>query len=288
MVQKGFFCHIHQVTRRKTKHTDREPRQTDMQTDKTDKPKTRCSQIPFQGQIKIILHCKLKHFQVILLMKTILKHKTFHIIWPTKHIEISKYQQYLGRRVGTQATLAKAESSGELILASSTIPPDLDSGPTGSTLHRISSLQNSTPPTNPPAELSDPSLCWLRLIPPGSSTGEDFDELDGMLWWDVVNNNGKTGWHVALFVRNRWPQALEAWATLTTVENLELSEKLICHWFSDPFRCFEINSTLGINILSFCPGELLPVAGAGWFWTFGESWFWFSVSFMADLMSILL
>lgn len=49
----------------------------------------------------------------------------------------------LGSRVGIQATFAKADISGELILASSVTPPDLDKGPTGSTLHNINSLQNS-------------------------------------------------------------------------------------------------------------------------------------------------
>lgn len=42
--------------------------------------------------------------------------------------------------VGSQATLANADAWRELILASSETPPDNDSGPTGSTLHKISSL----------------------------------------------------------------------------------------------------------------------------------------------------
>ena len=49
----------------------------------------------------------------------------------------------LGSKVGIQATSLKAEISCELILASSVIPPDLESGPTGSTLHKINSLQNA-------------------------------------------------------------------------------------------------------------------------------------------------
>jgi len=40
------------------------------------------------------------------------------------------------------ATFVKAERAGELMRASSVRPPDLDSGPTGDTRHRISSLQN--------------------------------------------------------------------------------------------------------------------------------------------------
>ena len=49
----------------------------------------------------------------------------------------------LGSKVGIQATSLKAEISCELILASSVIPPDLERGPTGSTLHKINSLQNA-------------------------------------------------------------------------------------------------------------------------------------------------
>ena len=49
----------------------------------------------------------------------------------------------LGSKVGIQATSLKAEISWELILASSVIPPDLERGPTGSTLHKINSLQNA-------------------------------------------------------------------------------------------------------------------------------------------------
>jgi len=41
-----------------------------------------------------------------------------------------KAKTCLGSRVGTQAMLVKALMSGELILASSIRPPDLDSGPT--------------------------------------------------------------------------------------------------------------------------------------------------------------
>lgn len=47
-----------------------------------------------------------------------------------------------GRRVGIQATFANAAISGELIRANSVMPPDWDKGPTGSTLHKISSEQN--------------------------------------------------------------------------------------------------------------------------------------------------
>lgn len=46
-----------------------------------------------------------------------------------------------GKRVGIQATLLNAEGSGELIRASSQIPPDFERGPTASTFHRINSLQ---------------------------------------------------------------------------------------------------------------------------------------------------
>lgn len=49
-------------------------------------------------------------------------------------------KQLLGMSVGNQATLAKADACRELIRASSETPPDKDRGPTGSTLHNISSL----------------------------------------------------------------------------------------------------------------------------------------------------
>lgn len=49
---------------------------------------------------------------------------------------------YLGNKVGIQATFENAEICKELILANSETPPDFESGPTGSTRHRISSLQN--------------------------------------------------------------------------------------------------------------------------------------------------
>ena len=52
---------------------------------------------------------------------------------------------YLGSSVGTQATFVNAVRFGESIFASSTIPPDIDNGPTGSTLHRINSLQYVNP-----------------------------------------------------------------------------------------------------------------------------------------------
>lgn len=56
--------------------------------------------------------------------------------------ELDKFPRVvLGRRVGIQATLENADISGELILASSETPPDFESGPTASTLHKISSLQ---------------------------------------------------------------------------------------------------------------------------------------------------
>lgn len=76
--------------------------------------------------------------------------------------------KYLGSSVGTQATSENADSSGELIRASSTIPPDFDNGPTGSTRHKISSLQNSTPPTPlfPPSSFSgELSFCLLTKAP---------------------------------------------------------------------------------------------------------------------------
>ena len=59
--------------------------------------------------------------------------------WSTTH---------LGRRVGSHATLLNADRFREFILANSVMPPDLDSGPTGSTRHRISSLQK--PPSMGP------------------------------------------------------------------------------------------------------------------------------------------
>lgn len=46
----------------------------------------------------------------------------------------------LGMRVGSQATLLKAEVCKELIRASSETPPVQDKGPMWSTLHKISSL----------------------------------------------------------------------------------------------------------------------------------------------------
>lgn len=48
--------------------------------------------------------------------------------------------RYLGRRVGSQATLSNAAMLGELTLASSVSPPANESGPMESTLHRMSSL----------------------------------------------------------------------------------------------------------------------------------------------------
>lgn len=60
------------------------------------------------------------------------------------HIE---QNSYLGSRVGIHAMLAKAAVAKELILANSVTPPDLESGPTGSTFQRISSLQK--PDCNP-------------------------------------------------------------------------------------------------------------------------------------------
>lgn len=52
-----------------------------------------------------------------------------------------KIKKYLGNKVGIQATFENADILGELIRASSDTPPDLDRGPTASTLHNISSLQ---------------------------------------------------------------------------------------------------------------------------------------------------
>jgi len=48
----------------------------------------------------------------------------------------------LGSSVGSQATLVKADTAGELMRANSVSPPDFDSGPTGDTRHNISSEQN--------------------------------------------------------------------------------------------------------------------------------------------------
>lgn len=49
---------------------------------------------------------------------------------------------YLGNKVGIHATFENAEICKELIRASSDTPPDFERGPTGSTLHKMSSLQN--------------------------------------------------------------------------------------------------------------------------------------------------
>ena len=68
------------------------------------------------------------------------------LILPTKQalgLFVIEPNVELGSKVGIQATSLKAEISWELILASSVIPPDFERGPTGSTLHRISSLQNA-------------------------------------------------------------------------------------------------------------------------------------------------
>ena len=51
---------------------------------------------------------------------------------------------YLGNKVGSQATLEKAETLGELMRASSVTPPDFESGPMVSTLHKMSSLQKAS------------------------------------------------------------------------------------------------------------------------------------------------
>ena len=58
---------------------------------------------------------------------------------------------YLGKRVGIQATSENALISFELILANSVMPPDFDSGPTESTLQRISSLQKISASGSPAA-----------------------------------------------------------------------------------------------------------------------------------------
>lgn len=50
--------------------------------------------------------------------------------------------EYLGSKVGIQATFENADICRELIRASSETPPDFERGPTASTLHKISSLQN--------------------------------------------------------------------------------------------------------------------------------------------------
>ena len=51
-------------------------------------------------------------------------------------------------------------------------------------------------------------------------------EGSGRLWWEVVRRSGRTGWHAAALARKRWPHTLAAWATLTTVWNLDVSVKL--------------------------------------------------------------
>lgn len=71
------------------------------------------------------------------------------ILYKYKHTYLCRIEQnsYLGSRVGIHAMLAKAAVAKELILANSVTPPDLESGPTGSTFQRISSLQK--PDCNP-------------------------------------------------------------------------------------------------------------------------------------------
>ena len=179
----------------------------------------------------------------------------------------------LGSSVGNHATLENADASGELIRASSDIPPDLDKGPIGSTLQRISSLQKPPGPgstlllfkgrlaQHPCISLSwvhcwlEPVLwklcCWLALL-----------FSSGMLWCDVVSMSGSTGWHAAELVRKRWPLTRDACATLSTVENLEPSANEICHWLSEPSECFESMIAFGVSWLSLCPGEFFPAAFA--------------------------
>ena len=100
-----------------------------------------------------------------------------------------------------------------------------------------------------------PTFEFLLVIMHSSSSST----RSGMLWWDVVTSNGRTGWQVALLVWKRWPHTLEAWDILSTVENFEPSAKLICHWFREPLLCLEIMSTFGVNVLLLCPEVFLPI-----------------------------
>ena len=115
-----------------------------------------------------------------------------------------------GSNVGSHATLVNAERAGELMRASSVSPPDLDSGPTGDTRHRISSLQNgiaamiaeSGDSRHPVADTMGGSAHALvrgdrRPRTPKStrtsSTVWPGVVVDGTLWCEVVSSSGSTG-----------------------------------------------------------------------------------------------
>ena len=79
---------------------------------------------------------------------------------------IQSCPSYLGSNVGIQETSVKAAISLELILASSVMPPDRDSGPTESTRQRMSSLQKTSSlhlSTHPFATPSPPLSLSIRL-----------------------------------------------------------------------------------------------------------------------------
>lgn len=111
-------------------------------------------------------------------------------------------RQSLGMRVGSQATLEKADAWSELILASSDTPPENESGPTGSTLHNISSLYIAfgswgTAPR-------DDRLLWPKDTDPGIEWAMGLHTL--ALWCEVVKRRGSTEWQARSLRWKRWPQ----------------------------------------------------------------------------------
>ena len=103
------------------------------------------------------------------------------------------------------------------------------------TCHKISSLQNAKLPAAAVLLLLSSSSGVVSLS--GEAAGS------GRLWWEVVSSRGRTGWHAAALARKRWPHTRAAWATLTTVWNLEVSVKLtwrnsIRTWGMFVFSCF--------------------------------------------------
>ena len=164
-----------------------------------------------------------------------------------------------GSKVGSHATLVKADTAGELMRASSVRPPDLESGPTGDTRHRMSSLQNgmaammaeSGDSWHPLADTPLPTTAGsLHALTRGDRRPLTLKSMrssmwlwdaDGQLWCDVVRSSGNTGWHATLLVRNRCPHARETWATFSTVAKRDWSanvtykrvtciNRFISHW----------------------------------------------------------
>ncbi len=137
---------------------------------------------------------------------------------------------YLGNKVGIQATLENAEICNELILANSDTPPDFERGPTGSTRHKISSLQNPWKTkrvriiSNPNSGQDNLGLLTNGTVGASGATGDigELAEPSGKLWCEVVNNSGNTGWQVISLTRNRWPLTREACPMLSTCENTQL------------------------------------------------------------------